>query len=228
VPNRAIASLLENSVLDEDIYVSPNAVLTRATPMQVPNAHIYGIIGHNLPEGETAPDGIELYTEELVEIQLDLQELEQRVTELSIDRFGGVDSNGEDTSGISTLVARLHNGLSTPNEIQELEHEYQSVIERIAGAREALVSGHLSRAGIDPDDYSSRYTQRHLYKWVDDGTFPNFMQELETAVDRVGHRLAAKRETVNTRVTLLVSLITLGTSMLLVVFAMLTLVATII
>lgn len=194
--------------------------------MRVSRAHIYGTIGHNLPEGEAAPDGIELYTEELIEIQLGFQELEQMVTELSINRYGEV--GDEDKSGAAkAILGRLRDGVSTPEEIQELEDEYQSLLKRIAGTCEALISGHVSDAGIDPDDYSSDYTRRNLYKWVDDWTFPGLIRELETASDRVGHRLAAKRETANTRMMLMISLMTLGASTLLVIFGMLTLIATI-
>ena len=195
--------------------------------MRVSRAHIYGIIGHNLPEGEAAPEGIELYTEELIEIQLDLQELEQQVTEISIGRFGDADT-GDSKQGVTReIIDRLRDGLSTPDEIRELEEEYHSLLKRIAGTRETLVSGHVSEAGIDPSEYSSDYTRRHLYQWVDDGTFPEFIRELELASDRVGRRISAKRETANTRMLLLISLITLGTSALLIVFAILTLVATI-
>lgn len=193
--------------------------------MRVSDAHVYSIIGHNLPEGEPAPDGIELYTKELVNIQLDLQELEQHGTELSIDRFGAVAAEEEQERAGRTVLARLRDGFDPPDEIRELEAEYQSIQERIAGAREAMVSGHVSHAGVDPSEYSD-ITRRELHKWVDDGTFPEYIRELETAADRVGHRLAAKRETANVRTILLVSLVTLGVSALLVVFAVLSLIAT--
>lgn len=164
--------------------------------MRVSTRHVYGIIGHQLPEGEAAPDGIELYTEELVKIQLDLQELEQDISELSISRFGAVESETD-----RSLVNQLRSGLAPPDVIQDLEGRYQDILERIAGARKALVTGHVSNAGIDPDEYSE-HTRRNL-NWVDDGTFPDYLRELEQGADRVGHRLASKRETANTRTHLL-------------------------
>lgn len=189
--------------------------------MNVSKRHIYGIIGHQVSNESAAPDGIELYTEELVKIQLALQDLEQDISELTIGRFGQVD-----TEDNASLVDQLQSGLATPEEIRALENQYQEILERIAGAREALVSGHVSDAGIDPDDYG-RQTRRNLHNWVDDGTFPDYIRELERGADRVGHRLAAKRETSNTRRHLLISLITLSVSVLLVVFAAMSLFATI-
>ena len=188
--------------------------------MRVAKRHIYGIIGHQLPDGEGAPDGIELYTEELVDIQLDLQEIEQHISDLTVGRFGNIEG------GDHGLTARLRSGLQQPKELQDLEAECQSILERIAGARQALVTGHISEAGIDPDDYSER-ARRDLHNWVDDGTFPEYLQELERGADRVGHRLASKRETVNARTNLLVGLTTVVVSCLLVVFGAMRLVATI-
>lgn len=147
--------------------------------------------------------------------------MEQDISELTIGRFGQVKKDG-----YTKLVDQLRSGLSMPEEIHDLEEDYQEILERIAGAREALVTGHVSNAGIDPDDYS-RQTRRNLHCWVDDGTFPDYISELERGADRIGHRLAAKRETSNTRQHLLISLITLSVSILLVVFAALSLLATI-
>lgn len=189
--------------------------------MNVSNRHIYGIIGHQVTGDKGAPDGIELYTEELVKIQLDLQELEQDISELTVGRFGHVDpENG------ASVIDQLRSGLSRPGQIQELEDEYQAILERIAGAREALVTGHVFHAGIDPDEYG-RPTRRNLHNWVDDGTFPDYIRELEQGADRVGHRLAAKRETSNTRKHLLISLITLSVSGMLVLFGAMSLASTI-
>lgn len=189
--------------------------------MRVSTLHVYGIIGHQLPEGEAAPDGIELYTKELVRIQLDLQELEQDISELTVGRFGQIE-----TGDAPSLVHQVRAGIDPPEQIQDLETRYQELLKRIAGTRAALVTGHVSKAGIDPDEYSE-HTRRYLHKWVDDGTFPDYIHELEQGADRVGHRLAAKRETSNTRTNLLISLITLGVSCLIVVFGALSLIATV-
>jgi hypothetical protein len=190
--------------------------------MNVQKRHIYGIIGHQIPEGDGAPDGIEMYTEELVKIQLEIQELEKDVSELSVGRFGQVNPSGDES-----LLAQIRSAVDEPQEIIELEERYLKILERIAGSREALVSGHISEAGIDPDDYSD-HTRQNLHKWVDDGTFPDYIRELERGADRLGHRLAAKRETVNTRNNLLISITTLAVSCLIVVFGALSVVAALI
>lgn len=198
---------------------------------RVPTAHVYDIIGHNLPEGEAAPNGIELYTKELVQIRLALEELEQKVTEVSIGRYGFASEKDFDHPiyAVLYLLRNLGSGVVEQDNLEELEREHQSLLSRISDAREAMISGHISRVeSIDASDYSSRNTQQQLRKWVEDDTFPDQIEALEAAADRVDRRLTAKRETANARLSLTVSIVTIFVSLLLLGFAVLSFLVSII
>lgn len=198
---------------------------------QPTTAYVYDIVGHNLKEGETVSPGIEQYTEELIQIRLDLEELERDVSSLSINRYG-LDAEQElehPIEAIKYLLLNLGKGVTEQDDLEEQEEELQELLERISNARDAMITGHVSRVeSIDPSDFNSRLTQQEIREWVIDDTFPEQIEKLESAAERVDRRLTAKRETANARVSFTVSLMTVFLSLLLLGFAALSFIVSLI
>lgn len=188
---------------------------------QISTAYIYSIVADGLEE-ERIPDGIELYVKEIVKIRLELEELEQKTANISVSRHG-VDFNKEFSNPFSAvwyLFKNIGDSITDREDIAEVEEEFQSLLDRISDVREAMIMGHLAPIdSISGDDYASQPTQRVMTKLLHNRTFPDEIEKLDSAAERVDRRLSSKQETANTKVALTTSMITVLITVLLLIFA---------
>lgn len=176
---------------------------------QISTAYIYSIVGDSI-EADRIPDGIELYVKELVKIRLELEELEQEVAEISVGSYG-VEAENEFSNPFEAVWYLLMNlgGVTEREDLEELEQEFQSLLDRISDVREAMIMGHLSPVqALSGENYASDPTHRAMTNLLHDRTFPQQIEKLDSAAERVDRRLSSKQETANTRLGLTTSTVT--------------------
>lgn len=187
-------------------------------------AYVYGIVGHAVPDDRAVPDGIELYTKELVKIRFELENLHNKTSSETINEYGLATNREFDNvfSMIWYLLWNYEEVLKELEKLQEIESEFQTILDRISNARRGMVMGRVSEVeSISGDDYTQSATEPVMTDLLHDGTFSREMEKLDSATNRVDQRLTGIRETANARVSLTTSITTVLITVLLLVLAIL-------